>query len=58
MSYPQARALPQVAVIRGSVATVQDAQLRQLVIQLCDAIDYLNAQLHMVADATSVALEE
>jgi len=58
MSYPDSRALPQVAIVRSMVPQVADAQLRSVLVQLCDCIDYLNAQLHKVADATAVVLEE
>jgi len=58
MSYPQARPLPQVAAVRGALATVSDPQLRDIMLQLCDCVDYLNAQLHKVADDTAVTLEE
>ena len=58
MSYPDSRPLPQVAVARSMVPQIVDPQLRTVIVQLCDCIDYLNAQLHKVADAAAVALEE
>lgn len=58
MSYPLERPLPDVAVVRAQAALVQDFALRQLLVQLCDAIDYLNAKVHAVADAAAVPLEE
>ena len=58
MSYPLERPLPNVAAVRAHSALLQDAAVRQIIVQLCDCIDYLNAQLHTVADAVAVPLEE
>lgn len=58
MSYPDSRPLPQVAVARSMVPQVADPQLRAVIVQLCDCVDYLNAQIHKVADDAALTLEE
>lgn len=58
MSYPLERALPQTATVRAQASVLQDSAARELIVQLCDAIDYLNAKIHAVADATATPLEE
>ena len=58
MAYPLGRPLPNTAEIRSQAVFVQDTVVRELLVRLCDALDYLNAKVHTVADATAVPLEE
>ena len=58
MSYPLERPLPDVAVVRAQITLIEDVALRELLVQLCNTIDYLNAKIHAVADAAAVPLEE
>lgn len=58
MSYPLERKLPQLATVRVQATMLDDQWAREIIVQLCDAVDYLNAKIHAVADATATPLEE